>query len=596
MKLFNKTASVLLAISMTAMLTTTALATNTDAQNLTEPTDDSASSTYVDISTHEFTVYQVFSATQDDEDDALLCDIEWGNGVDVPLLLSKLGSIEAFDALKGEDGVIPADLPATEVAAVLEKILEVDGDDSAAVRAFAALAHQCISGTGTKIGSSTTIDGAVVDGSALDPGYYLVVDITSTNGQNTAKNLSLLQATRDTSMNITSKTAIPMVEKKVKEESFDAANQTGSTGYTLEQGYNDVADYDIGDDVNFMLIGTMPTTLADYSTYKYVFHDTLSSGLTYNKDVEVFLDDDNDPTIQYQINPDSYSVSASEFVDAESENTIKISFTDVKNIKDMNGNALTVTADSKIIAKYTAKLNNNAKIGLPGNPNTVYLQYSNNPNYVGDGSPDDDDNTGDTPEDKVIVFTYELDVTKIDGEDKSKKKLDGAEFALSKKVNGTDVYYKNVNGAVTWVSAESDATKLTSVNGEFKVVGLEDGTYYLKEIKAPVGYNMLKKVITVTVDATTVNNQMWIDFVPAKALTALSINVFDENNSATVDETSTNAEENAKSGVVKMNVANTKGSLLPETGGVGTVLIYTIGSILVVGSLVLLVTKKRMDK
>ncbi len=591
MKLFNKTASVLLAMSMTAMLTTTALAANTDGEVSAEPTTEVATSPYLDISSHEFTVYQIFSATQADEDNALLCDIEWGSGVNVSLLLSKLGSIEAFNVLKGEDGVIPANLSANEVATVLETILEEKGNDSAEVRAFAALAHQCISGTGTKIGSSTTIDGTVVDGKALDAGYYLVVDVTSTNGQNTAKNLSLLQATKNTSMDITSKTAIPMVEKKVKEESFKEPNQTDVTGYTFEEGYNDVADYDIGDDVPFMLIGTMPTTLADYSTYRYVFHDTLSAGLTYNENVEVYLDDDNDYTTQYQINPDSYSV-----VTNETENKLEISFVDVKKVKDMNNNDLTVTADSKIIVKYTAKLNTNAEIGLPGNPNTVYLQYSNDPNYIGDGTPTDDEYTGQTPEDKVIVFTYELDVTKIDGEDANKKKLDDAEFTLKKKVNGKDLYYKNINGAVTWVSAESEATILTSVNGEFKVVGLDDGTYYLKETKAPTGYNLLKNEIEVIVDATTINNQLWIDFVPSKALTALAISVNDDDNNATVDETSANAEENIEDGIVKMNVANTKGSLLPETGGVGTVLIYTIGAILVVGSLVLLVTKKRMDK
>ncbi|MEE0059644.1 MAG: isopeptide-forming domain-containing fimbrial protein [Acutalibacteraceae bacterium] len=577
MKLFKKTASVLLAMSMLAMLSTTAFADNTEGDGT-----DTSASIQVDVSKHTYTAYQIFKAeNQENEDNALLCDLTWNeDDIDVPKLLSKLGTIEAFKVLEVE-GAIPADLTANDVAKILEKM----ESDSAQLRAFAALVNQCVKiGSGTDIKESTSIDGE-----GLEAGYYLVVDTTITaDGVDTAKNLSLLQATRNTSMNITSKTAIPMVEKKVKEESFKDTNQKDVTGYTLPEGYNDVADYDIGDDVDFMLIGSMPTTIADYAKYKYVFHDTISSGLTYNEDsIVVYMDDDNDPTVKYEINPASYSVTATSFTEKDKDNTMTVSFDDVKSVVDMNGKALTIDANSKIIVEYKATLNNNAKIGLPGNPNTVYLQYSNNPNLNGDGTPSDE--TGNTPEDKVIVFTYELDVTKLDA-DNANKKLDGAEFTLQKEADG--LFYNNTNNVVTWVENEDDATKLTTVDGMFSVKGIDDGTYFLHETKAPIGYNLLQSKIKVVITATTANGQSWKIFSPEQALTALAIAVDDTN--ANLGEA--NGTGDVNSGTVNMNVLNNEGSLLPETGGVGTVLIYTIGAILAVGSAVLLVTKKRMGK
>jgi LPXTG-motif cell wall-anchored protein len=227
-----------------------------------------------------------------------------------------------------------------------------------------------------------------------------------------------------------------------------------------------------------------------------------------------------------------------------------------------------------------ATLNSNAKIGsAEGNPNEVYLTYSNNPNYTGTG---DNTPTGTTPKDKVIVFTYELDTTKVDGT--TKAKLSGAEFELYK---GTDTksYAIVADGKVTgWTTDETKATALKSDdNGLFKVAGLDDGTYYLKETKAPTGYNLLTAPVTLVIAAATVNSQNWVG-TAADALTALTIKVGSE----------AIADGNVSTGTVTATIANNAGSTLPSTGGIGTTLFYVIGILLMSGAAVLLVTKKKM--
>ncbi|MCF2653346.1 SpaA isopeptide-forming pilin-related protein, partial [Anaeromassilibacillus senegalensis] len=195
-----------------------------------------------------------------------------------------------------------------------------------------------------------------------------------------------------------------------------------------------------------------------------------------------------------------------------------------------------------------------------------------------------DNNTGNTPEDKVIVFTYELDTTKVDGQNNTEK-LEGAEFKLHNADNKWAIV--NNDGKVTgWADTEEGGSTLTSdANGLFKVIGLDDGTYYLKETKAPTGYNLLSSEITVVITATTTNGQTWTDGQASSALTNLAV---------TADGTA--GTGNAGTGIAGITVANNKGSTLPETGSVGTTIFYIAGGVLAVAAAILLVTKKRMSK
>lgn len=154
----------------------------------------------------------------------------------------------------------------------------------------------------------------------------------------------------------------------------------------------DSADYDIGDAVPFQLTGTVAQDYNDYKgAYQLVFHDTLSNGLTFNaSSVKVYVNDSTDP-----VDADKYTIT-NPTADGHS---FDVTIHDVKSLG---------TDVSKVRVEYTATLNENAVIGSLGNPNKMYMEFSNNPNNEQGGD------KGQTPEDKVIVFTYKVVINKID--------------------------------------------------------------------------------------------------------------------------------------------------------------------------------------
>lgn len=495
----------------------------------------------VNLTNHTFAAYQIFKG---DFSSGTLSNIEWGDDFNGFTYSGKSTAKEVAEKLteKGAD----ANAFAKEVAAYIKR------------KSIAPLYR------GSK--------GTITLGTA---GYYLIEDTTDTT-EDDAKNMTLLKVTAANQI-ITPKvkTDKPSVEKKVKE----------NTKYTEDGGYgntyNDVADYNMGDSVNFHLIGAVPD-MGNYDTYKYEFEDTLSAGLTApaESDVKVYLSNDKilettGGTPDTELNADfTVSVSTDE---ATKNSKINVSFSDLKTVEG-------IAKGKYIIVDYSAVLNQDAVVGLNGNENKVKLRYSNNPNQSGGG---ENTPTGETPEDKVIVFTYELDVTKVDGQD-ANKKLAGAEFKL---MNANKTKYAIVeNGKVTgWTENEKQGTVLTSDNnGLFTVTGLDDNKYYLKETKAPDGYNTLKDPIEFVIQATTANNQEWGGSA-SSAFTKLEIGL--KNNKGEFEYTDGTTDD----GRVSMTVKNNKGSILPETGGIGTTIFYIVGVVLVLGAGVLLVTKKRMN-
>lgn len=209
---------------------------------------------------------------------------------------------------------------------------------------------------------------------------------------------------------------------------------------------------------------------------------------------------------------------------------------------------------------YNAKLNENAVIGADGNPNYVDLTYSNNPNKGGEG------NTGKTPKDTNIVFTYETIVNKVDPQGKS---LAGAGFTLQKKQS--DGNYKDIQ------------TYKADVRTTFDFKGLDDGDYKLIESTTPAGYNTITPV-EFTVSATHTNGE-------TLELKDLSV---------TVTNGSTNLKDvvfkvKTTDGTMETNIVNNQGSVLPSTGGVGTRMFYVFGGCLVAAAVVLLALKKRRE-
>lgn len=487
---------------------------------------------------HQYEAYQVFRGELSGN---ILSNVEWGAGVNDADLLSALKS----------DSTIGSSFNACNTAADVAEVLEDFTTNSEEIDAFAAVVGKHLSDSATGTSGAEPSDGKYSI-TGLSAGYYFVKDKNAVS-ENDASTKFILKLVKDTE--VTPKSSVPKVEKKVQEGDYETNDGYGT-------GYNDVADWNIGDAVPFKLIGTLPSTYDDYDTYKYVFHDTLSAGLTYNGDVKVYYASNKEGTDKQDITS-SFSITAS-------GNGITVT---CENLKNVTG----VTKDSYIIVEYTAKLNINAEIGLDGNTNEVYLEFSNNPNAGGEGE------TGNTPTDKVIVFTYELDTIKVDGENNDTK-LPGAEFKL-KNSEGKWVTVDTAGKVTGWVEGEDNGSTLKSdEQGLFKVIGLDDGIYYLKETKAPDGYNELKNEIEIVITAATSNGQNW-DGTPANALAKLDVTAAGKAGTGKTD-----------TGIAGITVENNKGATLPETGGIGTTIFYVVGGILVIGAAVLLITRRRMNK
>lgn len=384
----------------------------------------------------------------------------------------------------------------------------------------------------------------------IDQGYWLFADTTSYDGTtSTAKTPVLLATQGKTSLTVTPKTEVPTVEKKVSD--------------TDGSGYGDTTDVSIGDTVYFKITGSLPEHLGSYAAYKYVFHDTMSKGLTFNDDVEVKVNGTADVT-------GSFTVTTAAAADGST--IITVSCADILDSTDGFADSITDPKTDKIVLTYSAKLNDDAVIGSTGNPNRVYLEYTNDP-YA--------ESTGKTTEDEVKVYTFQLNVTKTDSESHA---LAGAQFVLlsSDQAEVASVTGGKLDGwdAVADITVNADGTypaanTMTSDSaGAFALAGLDAGTYYLKETKAPEGYNLLKNPIKLVISATYTGT----------SLNTLTIQ--------TDDNTPINGL--TSSGTVSITVVNNSGAQLPSTGGVGTTVFYVLGSALVLGAVVLLVTRKRM--
>lgn len=286
----------------------------------------------------------------------------------------------------------------------------------------------------------------------------------------------------------------------------------------------DKVTVDLGDPINYTLKGKVPNTTG-YTKYKYEIVDTLSNGLTLDKgSIKVFID-----------NIDVTSEVGKVTIDTSVEQKLKINF-DMMKFQEKVGKDVKVT--------YQASLNENAIVGNQGNKNEVTLEYSNNPN--------ENDDTEKTPPIINKVYTAKIKIIKVDGKNKEIL-LDGAKFVLK---NSEKKYYKLVNGKdVEWVANIEDATEVETINGEASFKGLEAGTYYLKETKAPEGYNMLTKDVELII-----------------------------------------LEDKVKeTEVIEMKVENNTGVELPGTGGMGTTIFAILGGTVILYAGLSLV-KGRMKK
>ena len=526
-----------LALAMSMLIVSSAVSFAADGETTATKYTITINKNSTDKAAHTYGAYQIFKGDLSEKTEGTtttktLSNIAWGDNVDTTKVADLITELNKIDGVTIKAGASAADI----AEAIGKANMTADGTKAQAVAdAFnKVLKDTPAPKTGTVAADATS--GTIAN---VDAGYYLVKDTADVAGQG-AQTRFILQVVSN--VTVDEKADIPSVEKKVKEK-----NDTTGT----ETGWQDAADYDIGDPIPYKLEGTLPGKFAEFDTYKtYTFVDTLSEGLAP---------------------PEADKV------------TVKVGTTDVTSHFDVTveGQVLTValkanedlkawtepalTKDSTIVVEYNATLNNKAKIGSEGNPNEVYLKFSNNPNYDGDGD------FGTTPEDKVIVFTYEIKANKVKEDETTA--LEGAGFTLFKKNNagGYDQIGDEITGVTTF---------------EFK--GTDAGEYKLVETTVPAGYNKAED-ITFTVNAT------YDTEAKDPKLKTLTVEPASAGFTVTTTAIEGDAEHITTDGVISGKVVNKSGATLPSTGGIGTVIFYVLGSLLVVGCGIVLVSKRRME-
>ena len=382
--------------------------------------------------------------------------------------------------------------------------------------------------------------GTVSNGNSLTvpTGYYLIKDTGPVN-DGEAYSLYVVQVVGPTT--ISPKVGTTTSDKKVDDKNDSNTTEDATT-------WQDSADYDIGDAVPFKLSATIAQDYANYTHgYKLTFHDKEDAGLSFNKNsVKVYVDGTLITT--------GYEVVTEGLTDGC---TFEVRFANLKDIAS-------VEAGSIISVEYTSTLNNQAVIGSTGNKNTSHVTYTNNPNdeQFGEG--------GKTPDDVVIVFTYQTIVNKVTKNPNYDPKVEGSEAYIPLKNAGFTLYKKNASGTYDAVGSELKGEDMTT----FTWSGLDDGDYKLVETTTPSGYNTIPDIeftITATHDVSSDNP------------TLISLSGGDKFTGV------------ISTGVVSANIENQSGAQLPSTGGIGTTIFYVLGSVLVIGAAVLLVTKKRMS-
>lgn len=534
-KVIKKLLAALLAVAMVCAMAIPAFAENSEGD--------------VD-SHHTYSAFQIFKGDVEGNNikDFKISNVDWGSNI-------INNSDDFLNKLREADHIGPLFTnakSAQEVLAVISHWHDSD-DDSIAFARF--VCHYLYSNDANptyvvRAGSNAlTIPEAKA-------GYYLFVDTTDFSKDDSyhSYNSFLLMVTKGNwNVPITPKAEKPTVEKKV----YDNPDGT-STG-----GFGSSADHAINEKFQFQLTATLPDSTNRaydyYDKYSVIFHDTLSEGITYDKDDEL-------DSVVIKSNGNTYNITDSskytiDTTDLESQNSFVVNI-DVKACaKDAgfdlnNGATITVT--------YTAHLNDKAYVNTAGgstsNINKVYLTYSNNPK--------DESSIGKTPESTpVYVYTYQLNNTKHQDTEKGPA-LEGACFRLYSDEACTDqsevqLYQKDgFYYPIKDVLGKEAVEMKSAANGTFNVKGLDAGTYYLKEITPPDGYSACK-VIPVTIKADHSRNDQ--------------VNLEGSN--------LTNDIVNIKAG----------GITLPSTGGIGTTLFYVVGGGLMVAAIVLLVTKKRME-
>lgn len=529
-----------------------------------------------------FKAYQIFKAKVVDEKDKgkVASDIEWSSTtIGSKVIAAIQGSTKYKELVKADSTkALAADATAPVVAEWLSNNVTDTNASSASssegtrvapgdvlYAIAAAVTDETPAGNGIPVDTSWTRPAITSDGHYGD-GYYLFVsDGLKADKPNTGTS-PIFAIVGGEPVTVTEKTSIPTVEKKVLNDS-----KVKDANITDQTGWEDYADSQIGQKVNYKLTGTIADNYATYDSYAYKFTDTLSQGLTYAKgSLEVYALNNESYT---KIDQNSYTVVEPA---EDNNNTLTVSFND-KGLKSATAanesDLLNIDAKTQIVVFYKAELNSKASYEAPGNKNEVYLEYSNNPMAEG---------TGKSEIDVVTDHVFRLDVTKTDKDTGSaltgKNLQAGFKVKVIRGDEGTlDNKWLGENGEIV---EESQAYEFKTQldDGKVYIPGLDTGTYQITETTTPTGYNTVAPFeITVT---PSYKNNGELD----------TLTVSSNNKEMTVIK-------DANGATIPLTIKNKKGSGLPLTGLNGVTFTWIAGgAVLCIGVAHLIRSRKQAEE
>ncbi len=466
-----------------------------------------------------YNAFKIFSGTVVEKDGSKsISNIAWA-GDDVRSAV--------VSAIKAED---PAYADPTDAAESAQKAAEfinenITGTSSTSILASGSFGNKLADAIDGIDATKTMTPGTKA---SLDEGYYLIVtaDVSSkTNQDGTSPIFAIVGGT---DVEVSEKTTVPTVEKKVKDDDATAFGKAASS--------------ELGKNLDYQITGTVASNLDTYKTYYYAFEDTPSKGIDVDQaTIAVAIDGTT-------VAPTSYKVTTDGGI-------LKVAFEDLKAAKAADGATVPVTKDSKVVLTYKASLNADSVIASKSNDNEVKIEYSNNPNT---------DQHGFTNPDKTKDYTYKLSLVKKDKQNETRT-LAGAKFTIQVKnaddTSGDNGKYVQADGSLGTEAHEFT----TGEGGTFSIEHIDAGTYTVHETGTPDGYDAVDDF-----DFTITDNAKDM----ASVDDALTL-------SATTTGASSSIEADANAGTATLTVKDTKQNGLPLTGQSGLLVTVLVGGTIV---------------